>query len=583
MSEARFLRSLHIQEAKSWHPSFRYHRKIAPVMNHGSGHTSNIRTQQHDSRLQRKCAIAMKTQIKIKKTGSVARGSQQIQLVRLGPEPYTATELCNCWFKFSQLIKDHYHWEWLGSFSLYFLSLTSSRSQIKIEPSKGRASESDQIVQQTATKLFNCQREGSNSNRRNSKKKGSVARKVKQTLSVRLGPEPYEPSHVRFSARILGIRLRPLSSQNCIGDEPQRLPQKFAIAVKIKGLQTFESNSCGRSKIQWDRLGSVRCTSAFSVVFAQTPPFDSGPSHSFLASSFNQFSEHGEKALYRVRKYDRVVETYVRERGDAAGSETGTVNKVDTRVLLESRIELTCKVPRLLKEKLAVAINTHKFGRFGLQLARSISSQPLHRTSYNRAELTIAQLRKKVGIIVLEVPLAKFRPGEAAPMRVGKRTVEHLMSDYRKYGTAAHWGPDCSLRGQKRKISTRNVEAYTNVLQCQFLRGYIRFRNDPFLQELKDLLEERVGVEVSDSTVWRTLNCTGFTMKKTLEITRHAVERNEGDQRSYKFSYGRTCEPETTVFVDESSFDRRTVIRNRGWALKGRRAERKCFFVRGKR
>ncbi|KAJ7133200.1 hypothetical protein C8R44DRAFT_730396 [Mycena epipterygia] len=73
---------------------------------------------------------------------------------------------------------------------------------------------------------------------------------------------------------------------------------------------------------------------------------------------------------------------------------------------------------------------------------------------------------------------------------VGKRTVERLMSDYRKYGTAARWGPGRSLRGQKRKISTRNVEAYTNVLQCQFLRGYIRFRNEPFLQELKDLLEE---------------------------------------------------------------------------------------------
>ncbi|KAJ6558815.1 Homeodomain-like protein [Mycena vulgaris] len=88
---------------------------------------------------------------------------------------------------------------------------------------------------------------------------------------------------------------------------------------------------------------------------------------------------------------------------------------------------------------------------------------------------------------------------------VGKRTIERLMSDYRKYGTAARWGPGRSLRGQKRKLSTQNVE---------FLRGYIRFRNDPYLQELKDALEERVGVEVSDTTVWRTLTRTGFTMKK---------------------------------------------------------------------
>ncbi|KAJ7139631.1 hypothetical protein C8R44DRAFT_727656 [Mycena epipterygia] len=41
---------------------------------------------------------------------------------------------------------------------------------------------------------------------------------------------------------------------------------------------------------------------------------------------------------------------------------------------------------------------------------------------------------------------------------VGKRTVERLMSDYRKYGTAARWGPLRSLKGRKRKLSTRNVE-----------------------------------------------------------------------------------------------------------------------------
>ncbi|KAJ7321065.1 hypothetical protein DFH08DRAFT_818879 [Mycena albidolilacea] len=88
---------------------------------------------------------------------------------------------------------------------------------------------------------------------------------------------------------------------------------------------------------------------------------------------------------------------------------------------------------------------------------------------------------------------------------VGKRTVERLMSDYRKYGNAAHWGPRRSLRGQKRKLKARNVE---------FLRGYIRFRNDPYLQEMKETLEERVGVEASDSTVWRALTRTGFTLKK---------------------------------------------------------------------
>jgi hypothetical protein len=48
----------------------------------------------------------------------------------------------------------------------------------------------------------------------------------------------------------------------------------------------------------------------------------------------------------------------------------------------------------------------------------------------------------------------------------------------------------------------------------QFLHGLIRFRNDPYLQEMRELLEQQVGVEVSDSTVWRSLARSGFTMKK---------------------------------------------------------------------
>jgi hypothetical protein len=49
---------------------------------------------------------------------------------------------------------------------------------------------------------------------------------------------------------------------------------------------------------------------------------------------------------------------------------------------------------------------------------------------------------------------------------VGKRTVERLMSDYRKYGTAARWGPGRSLRGQKRKLTARNVEVQSSIFDC---------------------------------------------------------------------------------------------------------------------
>lgn len=48
----------------------------------------------------------------------------------------------------------------------------------------------------------------------------------------------------------------------------------------------------------------------------------------------------------------------------------------------------------------------------------------------------------------------------------------------------------------------------------QFLQGTIRHSPDVYLDEMKELLEERIGVEVNESTIWRALYRSGFTMKK---------------------------------------------------------------------
>jgi hypothetical protein len=41
--------------------------------------------------------------------------------------------------------------------------------------------------------------------------------------------------------------------------------------------------------------------------------------------------------------------------------------------------------------------------------------------------------------------------------------------------------------------------------------------------------------------------------------------------------------PDQLVFVDESAVDRRTTYRGYAWSLKGRQANRKAFFCRGRR
>ena len=49
---------------------------------------------------------------------------------------------------------------------------------------------------------------------------------------------------------------------------------------------------------------------------------------------------------------------------------------------------------------------------------------------------------------------------------------------------------------------------------CQYLLSAVDFRRDLFLDELKNILGGASGKFVSDSTIWRTLERAGFTMKK---------------------------------------------------------------------
>ncbi|KZP26106.1 hypothetical protein FIBSPDRAFT_855054 [Athelia psychrophila] len=65
-------------------------------------------------------------------------------------------------------------------------------------------------------------------------------------------------------------------------------------------------------------------------------------------------------------------------------------------------------------------------------------------------------------------------------------------------------------------------------------------------------------------------------MKK---LAREALDRSEGKRAVYHYQYGTQYTPEQTVFVDESSFDRRTAVRTRAWAFSGEQAKRKAFFV----
>jgi transposase len=61
------------------------------------------------------------------------------------------------------------------------------------------------------------------------------------------------------------------------------------------------------------------------------------------------------------------------------------------------------------------------------------------------------------------------------------------------------------------------------------------------------------------------------------------MERNEVKRARFLYEIGLFYLPEQLVFVDESSCDRRTTYRKKAWAIRGQRAIRKAFFIRGQR
>jgi hypothetical protein len=67
-----------------------------------------------------------------------------------------------------------------------------------------------------------------------------------------------------------------------------------------------------------------------------------------------------------------------------------------------------------------------------------------------------------------------------------------------------------------------------------------------------------------------------------LQITRIAIERS-AEKRSEYIARISGYQPEQLVFVDESSVDRRTSYRGSAWSFRGTQAQRKAFFVRGRR
>lgn len=120
-----------------------------------------------------------------------------------------------------------------------------------------------------------------------------------------------------------------------------------------------------------------------------------------------------------------------------------------------------------------------------------------------------------------------------------------------------------------------------------------------YQSELRDrLMTDRGAPWVSLSTMLRALKQKGITNKKVInlisckgsssygcmrQLTRTAAERDEEQRFEFRMKMLLTYLAEQLVFVDESSFDRRNIMRTRGYAVSGFRAFKRALLVRKKR
>jgi transposase len=149
-----------------------------------------------------------------------------------------------------------------------------------------------------------------------------------------------------------------------------------------------------------------------------------------------------------------------------------------------------------------------------------------------------------------------------------RRTWFRILKLWRETGVVVP--PRQSLCGRLRLLDHDDVE---------YLLCLIRQNPDYFLDELLYLLKTNRFISVNYNTIHCELERAGVSRKK---LKRVAKERNEARRAAFIARMAQYL-PEELGFLDEVSKDERSVGRRYGRSKKGRRAEKKQVFVRGRR
>ncbi|KDQ51314.1 hypothetical protein JAAARDRAFT_113397, partial [Jaapia argillacea MUCL 33604] len=130
------------------------------------------------------------------------------------------------------------------------------------------------------------------------------------------------------------------------------------------------------------------------------------------------------------------------------------------------------------------------------------------------------------------------------------RVVQRVLKMWREIGEVCK---DRTRLGRSPLMTTDAV---------RLMLGLLEHTPDIFLDEIQEQLEEQHGVQVSLSTIWRTLKRLGISSK---QLSKAARERCEDARRDFVLEIGHEP-PERIVCADESAVNILTSYRENGWS-----------------
>ena len=141
----------------------------------------------------------------------------------------------------------------------------------------------------------------------------------------------------------------------------------------------------------------------------------------------------------------------------------------------------------------------------------------------------------------------------ATDLKISLASVKRIVADYMVSGSS---DSELAFSGRPR-ILNEESNAYIQHLVDQ--------NCDIYLDEIQICLYEDLDLEVSLSTIYRTLERINYTTKVT---SKRAIEQDQ-EQREIFFIDMTNYDRAQLVFIDETGYNRHTLVRKRGRALQG--------------